>query len=108
MIARNPRTVITAIAQCGKPGPAPSGWTDPVDDDEGEVGEDEWMRVEDEAADAAADAADRDESTEADEAEADEAEAAAAEREEMTESKKVVSVTGLRVRRMGQTGEVER
>jgi len=49
-------------------------------------------------------AADRDESTEADEAEADEAEAdeaeaAAAEREEMTESKKVVSVTGLRVRR---------
>lgn len=62
------------------------------------------MRLED----AAADAADRDETTEADEAEADEAEADAAEREEMTESKKVVSVTRLRVRRMGQTGEVER
>ena len=61
------------------------------------------MRLEDAAADAAADAADRDETTEADEAEAD-----AAEREEMTESKKVVSVTRLRVRRMGQTGEVER
>jgi len=102
---------MTAIAQCGKPGPAPSGWTDPeaVDDDEDEVGGSEWMRLED----AAADAADRDETTEADEAEADEAEADeaeadAAEREEMTESKKVVSVTRLRVRRMGQTGEVER
>jgi len=40
-MARNPRTVITAIAQCGKPGPAPSGWTDPeaADDDCDKVSE---------------------------------------------------------------------
>lgn len=73
---------MTAIAQWGKPEPEPFGWRDAADDDDGE----------------ACDAADS-ESMEADDA------AAAEEREAITESRKVVSVMRLRVRRVGEQEE---
>lgn len=78
-IARKPRTVITAIAQCGKPEFDASDWTDP--EEEVDEGLGTWVK----AADDEEAAADSDESTEA-----DEAAAAAEEREATTESAKVV------------------
>lgn len=83
-MARNPRTVITAIAQWGKPEFDDEGWRDPGDCD----GSATEVRIDD-----------IDESMVAVEA------AAAEEREEATESATVVSVIKLRVRRVGKQEE---